>query len=353
MLITQPMQQPQMIRQRMQLPNRPDGSFVTQIQSGSPIQTLGQPQIGQMSNTLTSQTDQQNIALLAQRLAGEGDAHAPTSSSTQGNPSTVTQAQSTSGAEGASEIPDSVSAELEKLEQEDNTGIGEVEGVGDDILGGLGDDDDELLDSLTAEMGADFNILEYADPELDTTDGEKSNLLDSLELDEPEGEKSEDTSKLSAPADTCKSETMDASDNAVDDSKLQRPLAMTQNTMMATSSTVVTQQQLSAGVMVQSQQQMLQTQQIQSMQQQLPIQQQLSHGIGQQQQPTQLQQLISGGQALGPQAQTPPQQLQQQLLAGQMKTIRPLTPAHLQQIQQQMQQQVGVFSRWALMILSG
>lgn len=35
-------------------------------------------------------------------------------------------------------------------------------------------------------MGADFNILEYADPELDTTDDEKSNLLDSLELDENE-----------------------------------------------------------------------------------------------------------------------------------------------------------------------
>lgn len=40
--------------------------------------------------------------------------------------------------------------------------------------------------SLTAEMGDDFNILEYADPELDPTgDGEKSNFLDSLDLDEP------------------------------------------------------------------------------------------------------------------------------------------------------------------------
>lgn len=35
-------------------------------------------------------------------------------------------------------------------------------------------------------MGDDFNILEYADPELDPTgDGEKSNFLDSLDLDEP------------------------------------------------------------------------------------------------------------------------------------------------------------------------
>lgn len=119
------------------------------------------------------------------------------------------QVMSSNSTESVQEIPDSVTAELEKLEQDDNVGIGEVEGVGD-ILGGLGDDDDDLLgelflrlvksvliiiffyisasilDSLTAEMGADFNILEYADPELDTTDDEKSNLLDSLELDENE-----------------------------------------------------------------------------------------------------------------------------------------------------------------------
>jgi histone-lysine N-methyltransferase MLL3 len=76
-----------------------------------------------------------------------------------------------------------------------------MDGVGD-ILGGLGDDDDDLLDSLTAEMGADFNILEYADPELDTTDDEKTNLLDSLELDDSENAKEEklkiqETEKLS------------------------------------------------------------------------------------------------------------------------------------------------------------
>lgn len=342
MLITQPIQQ-QMMRQRMQLPNRPDGSFVGQLHSGGHVQSLGQPQIGQMSGGLTSQTDQQNIALLAQRLAGEGDAHAPATSAASGNPTAVTQgtsqAQPSNSGEGASEIPDSVSAELEKLEQEDNTGMGEVEGVGD-ILGGLGDDDDELLDSLTAEMGADFNILEYADPELDTTDGEKSNLLDSLELDEPEGEKSDDKSKPTG--DPNKSETMDT-DEKVDESKIPRSTAMMQTTVMATSSTVVTQHQLPSGVTIQSQQQMMQSQQMQTMQQQLPLQQHQPQGVGQQQQPTQLQQLISGGQPMGPQSQTQPQQLQQQLLAGQMKTIRPnmLTPAHLQQIQQQMQQQVS------------
>lgn len=83
------------------------------------------------------------------------------------------------------EIPDNVTAELEKLEQE-NGGMVEVEGVSD-ILG-LGEDDDELL----AEMGADFNILEYADPELDAlAGGEKTNILDSLDLEEPEPVKDE------------------------------------------------------------------------------------------------------------------------------------------------------------------
>lgn len=56
------------------------------------------------------------------------------------------QVQSGTGSVEAesNEIPDNVTAELEKLEQEDNSGIGEVEGVGD-ILGGLAEDDDDLL----------------------------------------------------------------------------------------------------------------------------------------------------------------------------------------------------------------
>lgn len=87
------------------------------------------------------------------------------------------------------EIPDNVTAELEKLEDE-NAGIGEVEGVGD-LLGDLGeDDDDELFKSFTADMGVDFNILEYADPELDALDeGDQSNLLDSLDFDDTDAEK--------------------------------------------------------------------------------------------------------------------------------------------------------------------
>lgn len=56
--------------------------------------------------------------------------------------------------------------------------MADLQGVSD-ILGGLGEDDDELL----AEMGADFNILEYADPELEALTGGKTNILD-LELEE-------------------------------------------------------------------------------------------------------------------------------------------------------------------------
>lgn len=61
--------------------------------------------------------------------------------------------------------------------------MAELQGV-NDILGGLGEDDDELL----AEMGADFNILEYADPELEALTGGKTNILD-LELEEETAKK--------------------------------------------------------------------------------------------------------------------------------------------------------------------
>ncbi|KAG5897188.1 hypothetical protein JTB14_022544 [Gonioctena quinquepunctata] len=91
-------------------------------------------------------------------------------------------------------IPDNVTAELEKLEQETGTMV-ELQGVSE-ILGGLGDDDDELL----AEMGADFNILEYADPELEALTGGKTNILD-LELEEEADKKDnkEGVPKTSAP----------------------------------------------------------------------------------------------------------------------------------------------------------
>ncbi|KAH8398593.1 hypothetical protein KR222_008590 [Zaprionus bogoriensis] len=58
----------------------------------------------------------------------------------------------------------------------------ELENVGfGDILGGFGEgDDDDLLKSLTSEIGDDFNILEYADPELDV------NVLNTLDFEDNE-----------------------------------------------------------------------------------------------------------------------------------------------------------------------
>lgn len=76
------------------------------------------------------------------------------------------------------EIPESVTAELEQLEQEAGP-MAEAEAVSA-ILGDLADDDDELL----AEMGPDFNILEYVDTDADAVSGDKTNLLDNLDLED-------------------------------------------------------------------------------------------------------------------------------------------------------------------------
>lgn len=48
---------------------------------------------------------------------------------------------------------------------------------------------------VLAEMGADFNILEYADPELEALTGEKTNILDNLDLVEPEPDKDDKKEK--------------------------------------------------------------------------------------------------------------------------------------------------------------
>lgn len=48
---------------------------------------------------------------------------------------------------------------------------------------------------VLAEMGADFNILEYADPELEALTGEKTNILDNLDLVEPEPDKDDKKDK--------------------------------------------------------------------------------------------------------------------------------------------------------------
>lgn len=45
-------------------------------------------------------------------------------------------------------------------------------------------------------MGADFNILEYADPDLEAFTGEKTNILDNLDLVDPEPDKDDKKEKI-------------------------------------------------------------------------------------------------------------------------------------------------------------
>lgn len=165
-----------------------------QIQAADQIvqRQLGQLRSPQQKNIIlehriiVSQAPQQSPSQSDQITQQTTNFNPTSASPVQSLPETVTQSDTQTTPSDTQEIPDSVTAELEQLEQEGG-GMVEVEGVAD--LLGLGDDDDELL----AEMGADFNILEYADPELDAlTGGEKTNILDSLDLEEPESDK-EDT----------------------------------------------------------------------------------------------------------------------------------------------------------------
>lgn len=201
------------------------------------------------------------------------------------------------------EIPDNVTAELEKLEHE-NSVMSEVEGVGD-LLGDLGeDDDDELLNSLTAEMGADFNILEYADPELDTlNDGDKANLLDSLDFGEAEPEKGSVKKEPSDPTHPNKSTVEDCNQQVV--VTTQQLQQQTMNSQ-ATNSNMNVQQALGG-----------------------PIRQISNVST------SQIQPQVSQQQQANPQLQ---QQLQR-LKAIQMNAQQ--LPPKLQQIQQQMQLQVS------------
>ena len=177
----------------------------SQAQGQGHLVAVGQQLSSQQMPTSIVQFSSQQV----QSVSSQGSAPAPAAAPAQPPPPAVhsmTESQ---------EIPDSVTAELEKLEQEGG-GISEVDNV-TDILGGLVEDDDELLGEslnenyhycvrilpffafrylnsqtcfcITAEMGADFNILEYADPELGDI-GEKTNILDeNLDLEEPEVKK--------------------------------------------------------------------------------------------------------------------------------------------------------------------
>lgn len=174
----QPFQGAQVL-QRPQIANRPILEQFDQAGQKQPLQFQKQ------DPNIATRLGLQAASVQQQRLVGPSATQSAnivaSASVTATRPVTSPLASASSESQ---EIPDNVTAELEKLEQE-NGGMVEVEGVGD-ILGGLADDDDDIL----AEMGADFNILEYADPELDAlTGGEKTNILDSLDLEESEPDK--------------------------------------------------------------------------------------------------------------------------------------------------------------------
>uniref|UniRef100_A0A336MIG1 Histone-lysine N-methyltransferase 2C n=1 Tax=Culicoides sonorensis TaxID=179676 RepID=A0A336MIG1_CULSO len=151
------------------------------------------------------------------------------------------------------EIPDIVTAEIEKLEQEqEETLPGEVEGVGD-ILGNLGDDDDEIFENLTA----DFNILEYADPELDSVgEGEKSNFLDSLDLDEPISDTSVDKSDDKKSADPV-NVSQNQPQNSINQSQIAQTIQASQQPVQMQSSLQIQQSNIKTSENQQIQQQMI------------------------------------------------------------------------------------------------
>ncbi|CAB3239125.1 unnamed protein product [Arctia plantaginis] len=92
----------------------------------------------------------------------------------QTNAQGVEPKQETGQEQGSDEMD---MGDMDKLEQ-DSANIGEV----GDILTGLGgEDDEELFETLTAEIGEQFNILEYADPELAALN-DAEHILDGLEL---------------------------------------------------------------------------------------------------------------------------------------------------------------------------
>lgn len=134
-----------------QVPQNP--GLMQQVQRS---QNMNQEQmIGGQDQT---STEQQEVAMIAESL--QQNMGGPPGGVPGVAP--VTTAGGAAGETEGADIPDNVTADLETLEQED-----------------LFDDD----------LFGDFNILEYADPELATlNDDEKTNILDTLELDEPEKE---------------------------------------------------------------------------------------------------------------------------------------------------------------------
>jgi len=109
-------------------------------------------------------------------------------------------------------------------------------------------------------MGADFNILEYADPELDTiTGGEKTNILD-LDLEQVEVDPKDEKQKKETKDDDQKSEiTAPSSEISADSCATSTNLTLTENSNVPTmTSTQATSQVIQAQVVQQQMNQQVQ-----------------------------------------------------------------------------------------------
>ncbi|VVD00695.1 unnamed protein product [Leptidea sinapis] len=120
-----------------------------------PAQHRPEHQMLMQQRMMTSEgQQQQNIA----NILNQHNMEQKQAMQAQGNVSSNETKQEGNTDQGSDEMD---IGDMDKLEQ-DSGNIGEV-----DILTGLGaEDDEQLLESLTAEIGEQFNILEYADPEL-------------------------------------------------------------------------------------------------------------------------------------------------------------------------------------------
>ncbi|CAB3379589.1 Hypothetical predicted protein [Cloeon dipterum] len=141
------------------VPGMQPGQRLIRTMSGPPVMTE-QPNMNQQQRMPTPSMQ------MEQQLPGIVAASAPVSATPQAAPVASAEVPS-------QEIPPHLAEEIEKLEQEGVSSLLE-----------LGDDDDELLG-----LGADFNILLYADPDLDAAPGGvKTNILD-FEQEENEDKK--------------------------------------------------------------------------------------------------------------------------------------------------------------------
>lgn len=102
-------------------------------------------------------------------------------------------------------------------------------------------------------MGADFNILEYADPELDTiAGGEKTNILD-LDLEQVEVDSKDDKQKKETRDEDQKPELTGPSSEIADSCSTSTNLTLTENSNVPTMTSPQTTSQAMQAQVVQQQ----------------------------------------------------------------------------------------------------